>query len=560
MSDPMADKSETTARRDTILIGGKAAPWNAVPELVRGKARQHGDKVFATIDGRDVSYQELDVLSDRVAANLARMGIGPGACVASVLSNCAEQVFGWIGTNRTGAIWAPLNASLTGDDLLHTLRNSGAQMLVTDAEGVARVMQLPAEIRSSVRLCLVDARHDDHDLSFASLLKPGDTPPRVQNRPGDPAMILYTGGTTGLPKGVVLPHFAIVSAGCRYGETLSATSADRHYTSLPLFHASGVQLGIVGPLLNDMTVVMDRRFSASGYWQRVRDVGATIIDPISTMMSVLVQQPASPLDRQHQVRITTGVNAQIPPAVPEEFARRFGIPIVDIYGQSETGGAMATSNRLGSQMPGSVGKPHGWSQVAILDENDCELPPGVQGNIALRPTVPFTFMLGYQNDAEATRKVWRNLWFHSSDLGHLDEQGNLFFTGRQSHCLRRRGENISAYEIEAVLTRHAAVRETIVTGFPSELGEDDVKAWIVPEGDPPSETELIRWCLASLAAFKVPRYIAFVDDFPRSATKREVERAKMKAWPATGHWDRDAVLGRLSPDALAKAVGLTRED
>jgi crotonobetaine/carnitine-CoA ligase len=303
---------------------------------------------------------------------------------------------------------------------------------------------------------------------------------------------------------------------------------------------------------------MDRRFSASGYWQRVRDVGATIIDPISTMMSVLVQQPASPQDRQHQVRIATGVNAQIPPAVPEEFARRFGIPIVDIYGQSETGGAMATSNRLGSQMSGSVGKPHGWSQVAILDENDCELPPGVQGNIALRPTVPFTFMLGYQNDAEATRKAWRNLWFHSGDLGHLDEQGNLFFTGRQSHWLRRRGENISAYEIEAVLTRHEAVREAIVTGFPSELGEDDVKAWIVPEGDPPSETELIRWCLASLAAFKVPRYIAFVDDFPRSATKREVERAKVKAWPATGHWDRDAVLGRLSSDALAKAVGLSR--
>jgi crotonobetaine/carnitine-CoA ligase len=553
MSDKMADDGESEVPRDTILIHGKPAPWNSVPELVRGKALQHGDKIFATIDGRDISYRDLDTLSDRVAANLARIGIGPGACVASLLSNCAEQAFGWIGTSKTGAIWAPFNASLTGDDLVHTLRNSGARMLITDAEGAARVAQLPAAIRSDLRLCLIDAHHDD---SFTSLLQAGDAPPRVRNRPGDPAMILYTGGTTGLPKGVVLPHFAIVSAGYRYGETLSATSADRHYTSLPLFHASGVQLGIVGPLLNDMTVVMDRRFSASGYWQRVREVGATIIDPISTMMSVLVQQPASPLDRQHRVRITTGVNAQIPPSVPEEFTRRFGIPIVDIYGQSETGGAMATSNRPGSQMPGSVGKPNGWSQLAILDENDCQLPPGVQGNIALRPTIPFTFMLGYQNDPEATRKAWRNLWFHSGDLGHLDEHGNLFFTGRQSHWLRRRGENISAYEIEAVLTRHAAVREAIVTGFPSELGEDDVKAWIVPEGDTPSEIELIRWCLASLAAFKVPRYIAFVDDFPRSATKREVERTKVKAWPAEGHWDRDAALGRLSPEALAKAVGL----
>jgi crotonobetaine/carnitine-CoA ligase len=559
MSDPMADDSETGARRDAILISGKPAPWNSVPELVRGKAQQYGDKIFATIDGRDVSYRELDAESDRVAAGLARMGIGPGACVASLLGNCAEQVFGWVGTNRTGAIWAPLNASLTGDDLVHTLRNSGAQILVTDEEGAARVAQLPAAIQSGVRLCLIDARHGGEHLSFASLLEAGDAPPDSQNRPGEPAMILYTGGTTGLPKGVILPHFAIVSAGYRYGETLLATSADRHYTSLPLFHASGVQLGIVGPLLNDMTVVMDRRFSASGYWQRVVDVGATIIDPISTMMSVLVQQPPSPLDRQHRVRITTGVNAQIPPAVPEEFTRRFGIPIVDIYGQSETGGAMATSNRPGSQMPGSVGKPHGWSQVAILDENDCELPPGVLGNIALRPTIPFTFMLGYQNDPEATRNACRNLWFHSGDFGRLDEHGNLFFVGRQSHWLRRRGENISAYEIEAVLTRHEAVREAIVTGFPSELGEDDVKAWIVAEGSAPSEIELIRWCLASLAAFKVPRYIAFVDDFPRSATKREVERTKVKAWPATGHWDREAVLGRLSSDMLAEVVGLTRK-
>ncbi len=542
--------------RDTILIRGKPAPWNSVPELVRGKARQHGDRIFATIDGHDVSYTALDAAADRVAGHLRRIGIGPGECVASLLGNCAEQVFGWIGTNRAGAIWAPMNASLTGDDLVHTLRNSGASLLVTDQEGASRVAQLPAAIRSAVRLCLVGTQHGGEHIAFASLLEPADGPDGIRNRPGDPAMILYTGGTTGLPKGVVLPHFAIVSAGYRYGETLSATSADRHYTSLPLFHASGVQLGIVGPLLNDMTVVMDRRFSASGYWQRVREVGATIIDPISTMMSVLVQQPPSSLDRRHRVRITTGVNAQIPPAVPEDFTRRFGIPIVDIYGQSETGGAMATSNRPGSQMPGSVGRPHGWSHVAILDDNDCELPPGVQGIIALRPTIPFTFMLGYQNDPEATRKAWRNLWFHSGDLGHLDEHGNLFFTGRQSHWLRRRGENISAYEIEAVLTRHAAVREAIVTGFPSELGEDDVKAWIVPEGERPSEIDLIRWCLASLAAFKVPRYIAFVDDFPRSATKREVERTKVKAWAPDGHWDREAVLGRLTPDALAEAVGL----
>lgn len=533
---------------DTILIRGKPAPWVSVPALIRDKARQHGDKIFATIDGRPLSYRQLDTLSDNVAANLMRLGIVPNDCIASLLPNCPEQVFGWFGSNKAGAIWAPMNAGLAGDDLAHTLRNSGARLLITDAEGATKFAALPRDLQTTIQLCPIEST------DFAALLVPAGTPPGIVNKAGDPAMILYTGGTTGLPKGVVLPHFAIVASGYRYGETLMATSADRHYTSLPMFHASGVELGIVAPLVNDMTVVMDRRFSASNYWQRVVEIRATIIDPISTMVSALVQQPPSPLDRQHTVRITTGVNAQIPPSVPEEFTRRFGIPIVEIYGSSETGGAMATGNRLDSAEPGSVGKPHGWSQVAIVDDNDNEVPPGVQGNIVLRPTIPFTFMLGYQNDPEATRKAWRNLWFHSGDFGRMDADGNVFFMGRQAHWLRRRGENISAYEIEAVLSRHPNVREAIITGFPAELGEEDVKAWIIPEGPPPAELDLIRWCLASLAAFKVPRYVAFVEDFPRSATKREVERAKVRQWDSTGHWDREKLLGRLSPQDLAKAV------
>lgn len=387
------------------MIRGEPAPFLSVPALVRGKARQHGDRIFVTVDGCQLSYRQLDVLSDNFAANVVRTGIAPNDCVASLLPNCPEQLIGWIGTNKAGAIWAPMNASLTDDDLAHTLRNSGPKLLITDAEGATKFASLPQELQSRIQLCPIGTTDEE----FALLEAPVDGPPDIYNRAGDPAMILYTGGTTGLPKGVVLPHFAIVAAGYRYGETLSATSVDRHYTSLPLSHASGVQLGIVGPLLNDMSVVMDRRFSVSHYWQRVVDVGATIIDPISTMMSTLVAQPPGPFDRRHRVRITTGVNAQIPPAIPEEFTRRFGIPIVEIYGSSETGGAMATGNRLDSAVPGSVGKPHGWSQVAVVDENDCEVAPGVQGNIVLRPTVPFTFMLGYQNEPEATRKAWCNL-------------------------------------------------------------------------------------------------------------------------------------------------------
>jgi carnitine-CoA ligase len=523
-----------------ILIRGVPVPWQTMAELVRGKADAHGDRVFATIDWRTLTYRELDQLSSRVAANLAAAGIEEGACVASVMFNCVEQVLGWVGSGKAGALWAPLNASLVGDDLAQTLADAQPDILIVDAENAVKLAALPRALLDRMRVyCTGPALPGLAALPFAALLEGRSALSDRERGPGDPALILYTGGTTGLPKGVVLPHFAVVSAGYRYGETLGATAADRHYTTLPLFHASGIQLGIVGPLLNDMTTVMDRRFSGSGFWPRVVEVGATIIDPISTMMSVLVQQPASPLDRQHRVRITTGVNGQVPPAVPEEFTRRFGVPIVDIYGASETGGAMATGNRLGSAQPGSVGRPHGWSEVAVVDDNDCPVPPGTQGGIVLRPTIPFTFMLGYHNNPEATRRAWRNLWFHSGDLGRMDAAGNLFFAGREAHWLRRRGENISAYEIEAVLARHAAVREVIITGVPAELGDEDVKAWIVPEGPCPDEAALVAWCAARLAAFKVPRFIAFVEDFPRSAAKREVERTKVKAWSHQDCWDRE---------------------
>ncbi len=524
-----------------MMVRGRPVRWSTMAGLVRGKAAEHGDSPFVSIDGRDLSYRALDAQTDTVAANLVRAGLAEGGCVASLMFNCAKQLLGWIATSKAGGLWAPLNASLVGEDLLHTMLDAKPDFLLVDEENAIKLGRLPDHVINGMQVFVAGEMPAGCAAApFGALLDPaaGPAPDRTQ-APGDPAMILYTGGTTGLPKGVVLPHFAIVSAGYRYGEALSARASDRHYTTLPLFHASGVQLGIVGPLLNDMTVVMDRRFSASAYWRRVTEVGATVIDPISTMMSVLVQQPPSPKDRQHRVRITTGVNGQVPPSVPEEFTRRFGIPIVDIYGASETGGAMATSNRLGSACPGSVGKPHGWSEVAVVDDNDCPLPAGVTGRIVLRPTVPFTFMLGYHNNPEATRRAWRNFWFQSGDLGHLDADGNLFFAGRQAHWLRRRGENVSAYEIETVLARHPGVQEVIVTGIASPLGDEDIKAWIVPGPDRPDEAELVEWCEARLAAFKVPRFLAFVDDFPRSATKREVERAKVKAWDNRPCWDRE---------------------
>ena len=536
-----------------IVMKGRPAEWLDVPSLVREKARRHGDAPFCCIEGRSLTYRELDERSDRVAAQLAARGVVPGDRVASLMFNCVEQVLAWIGTSKLGAIWAPLNGSLVGDDLVHTVRDTGAAVLVVDGDGAARLRVLPAEMLRALQVFeVVEDAPSGRFARFEELLAPGTAPAGAPIGPGTPAMILYSGGTTGLPKGVVLPQFALVCAAYRYREVMRATPADRHYSTLPLFHAGGVELGILGPLLSDMRTTLDRRFSASTYWQRVKDTGSTILDPLGTMMTVLVQRPADPIDRAHGARISVGVTGQVPETVPAEFERRFRIEVVDIYGNTESGGAMLTSNQSALRTPRLVGHPNGWSTIGILDDNDDMLPAGAVGRIAMRPTIPFTFMLGYHNNPAKTVETWRNLWLHTGDLGRLDEAGNLYFVGRQAHWMRRRGENISAHEVEGILAAHPNVAECIVTGVPSELGEEDVKAWIIARDAAPDPAALARWCIERMAPFKVPRWFEFVTDFPRSAAKQEVERAKLRARGNDAAWDREAHMGRLSAQAATR--------
>ena len=293
--------------------------------------------------------------------------------------------------------------------------------------------------------------------------------------------------------------------------------------------------------------MLERWFSASRFWERARETGATIIDPIGTMVTVLCQQPSSQLDRRHKVRVSLGALNQVPTGVAEEFRTRFGIDIVHVYSLSESGGVLIVHNKVGSLKPNANGKPWGWCEIMIAGEHDRPLPPNDIGEITLRPTLPYTFMLGYLNNPNATVCVTRNLWLHTGDLGYLDEDGYLYFTGRQIHWLRTRGENVSAYEVEELISGREGVSEAIVIGVPAPLGEEDVKAFIVPaDGCTIDPVALFAWCESRMARFKLPRYIELVTDFPRSSSKREVERHKLKLLSNADAWDAESVFGRRS--------------
>lgn len=530
-----------------IRLPDRTVPeWLTVDALVRGRGVNNCDELAVEVAGSSLTYGELDRLSSQAAANLAALGVKKGDRVATMLYNSIEQILLFFGTVKIGAIWTPLNVSLVGVDLAHALTDSAPKVIVCDTETKPTIDALPQAAREN-RLIFIAGDPGAERPVDSLFVEPSAPVPKAGNEPGDPAAIIYTGGTTGLPKGVVLPHFAWIAAGYRFCEAFGVRSDDRHYSVLPLFHVGGSMIGLLGPMVAGIPTYFERWFSASRFWPRVRETGATIIDPIGTMVSVLCGAPPNKQDKDHSVRVSLGTLSQVPDDVVKTYPRRFGLEVVNVYSLTESGGTLIVSNPLGSEKPEANGKPWGWCKIGVLDEDDAPREAGVIGEICLRPTVPYTFMLEYFNDTEKTLECFRNLWLHTGDLGYLDEDGYLFFTGRQAHWMRIRGENVSAYEVENIISQYPGVVEVIVVGVRSELGDEDAKAFIISEkGRTVDPADLVTWCGSRMASFKVPRFVEFIDEFPRSATKREVERHKLRDMPNDKAWDATSVFGRRS--------------
>jgi crotonobetaine/carnitine-CoA ligase len=529
----------------SIPIKDKRSPFETLPQLLRMRAQTHGELAF-TICGERLSFAELDRRSDDLARGLAARGITKGDRVATLMANRSEQAIVWFATAKLGAIVAPFNVSLGPTDLTHTIKDVGPALLIADERGLGSFGALDAAVRTAVALAVVGVPPIRGAIPFEELYRGSGSVPSHSPAPGDACCILFTGGTTGLPKGVLLSHFYYVVSGYRWAEAFRVTSHDHHYSVLQFYHIGVQSNAIVAPLVNGYSSTIDRWFSVSNYWQRVRETGATLIDPMGTMFTLLFQQPPSATDKMHKVRAAWGASAMLPPGVASGFAERFGIHLVPVFGGTEIGGSAVVHTPIGSHhREGTCGRANGWCEIRVVDENDCPLPTGVVGQIVARPTIPFSMMNGYHNNLVRTVECWRNLWFHTGDLGSLDEDGYLSFVGRQAHWLRRRAENISAYEVEATISEMPDVEEVVVVGVPSELGEDEVKAFVrVHAGASVPPESIVAWCAARLARFKVPRFVEFVASFPRSAAKQEIERHKLKAMPNDNAWDSQRSTGR----------------
>jgi len=434
-----------------IVVKGHEITWSTLPALVADRAVRYGDRQALEIDGQTLTYREIDEVSARLAAGISALGLRKGDIAGGLMANCIESVLCFFACARLGVIWAPLNVSLVGQDLAYALRDSAPKLIVVDRENAGKFQD--AAVASAVACPLFGIGLVAGLTPFAELQSHARPVPSVELGPGDPAIVIYTGGTTGMPKGVVLPQFAVICGGLRTVETLGLKPDDNYLSISQLFHVGGLFCGVIGPMIAGAHGTIERRFSLSNYWRRVRETKATLIDMIGATMALLCREPPSSQDRDHAVRASLSIATGVPPHVPREFAARFGIKLINLYSLSEAGGTMIVRNTPDSPKPESHGKSWGWAEIGIQDSLGRSLPPNATGEIVLRPNYPFIFMLGYLNNPERTVETFANCWLHTGDLGYLDEEGYLYFRGRRTHWLRRKGENISAHEVESILSQ-----------------------------------------------------------------------------------------------------------
>jgi carnitine-CoA ligase len=487
-------------------------------ELLARQAQRTPEKVFLRTAEGDFTYCEVREKTETLAAGLKDHGAKPGEPVIVFMRNSADAVFTWFAVNRLGAIHVPINTALVGAGLQHTFRTTKAAVAVVDEE---LLPQLEPFLPETVIVRGADAR-------FTSLaaLPSRAIPPMPEPDELDPSVMLFTSGTTGVSKACVLSHRYVRRQGEIHTHYLGLTEHDVLYCPFPLFHVDAVTLTVVAALTVGATAAIGTRFSASRFWDEVRRFEATVFNFMGATLTILWKQPPGPDDRDHRVRMAWGVPM---PAWQEQWEKRFGFPLMEIYGLTD-GGIPAYDLLDGPKPPGSCGKVIPEYQVAT----------GAGGEILIRGREPGLVMTEYFQMPDATTEVLRDGWLHTGDLGRLDDNGFLYFIGRAKDGIRRRGENISAYEVEQVVESHPSVLEAAAIGIPSELTEEDVKVCVVLRpGVSLTPEELAEHCARNSAAYMVPRYIEFVARLPKTPTEK-VEKFRLRQAGITpGTWDRE---------------------
>lgn len=487
-------------------------------DILRTRAAERPEHGFLRFEGSTLTYAEALLRAEDTARALAGLGVTPDGRVATMVANSPAAVDLWFGCALLGAVEVPLNVELKSEMLVDIVKRGGCSHLLVAREFLDVIEPLAARLPPIV----VVEELGGHARSEL---------PEVPVAPGDTSVVLFTSGTSGASKGVVLNHLANFRLAHAVIDNVGIHGGDVLYTTFPLFHVAARYVSVLAAMIVDGAVVVHRRFSASRFWDICRDEGITAIHYLGTVPMMILNQSEREDDRSNPVRVAYG--AGMPGAVWERFEDRFGLRVHELYGSTEQGAVTFTNDR--ERRVGTCGRVVEDTELEVHDEHGDPVPPGTVGEIVVRNRVPGIFFEGYLDMPEATVRAWRDLWFHTGDLGSLDGDGYLRFHGRLKDAIRRRGENVSAVELEQVVDAIEGVQESAAVGVPSELGEEEILVVIELEAGVPADPERIwAYCSEHLPRYAVPRYLRFIDSLPRTSTNR-VEKYRLVSLLPSDH-------------------------
>jgi crotonobetaine/carnitine-CoA ligase len=535
-----------------------------LPSLFESRLTEDPDGEYLDVCGTKLTASQVVRSGRRLAAALDELGSAQHDRVATMLENSPEAVEAWSGIVLGGRIAVPVNTAYKGSYLHHQLADCGAKVVVVAGSLAQRLVDVVDGLPDLDHVFVLDDEMATSNPSagpsgelpnlgrvavhrWTDLLGVEDREPSMVIRPSDLATFIYTGGTTGPSKGCMLTHNYHEALARQIGICWQRTADDVVWTPLPLYHFNALATVVVGTLLYGGRGAIYRKFSVSNFWSEMNRVGATITSTLGTMAYLLAHDPDRPeMPRSGRPEANTTLRllgaAPMPVEVDDVIRERFGVKTFSgAYGVTE-------ASLVSWQPPGVSNKPNAagkindeYFDVRIFDDDDSELPRGVDGEVVVRPKRPHVMFEGYWGRPEVTVETSRNWWYHTGDIGRIDDDGYLFFVDRKADYLRRRGENISSYEVESVLMSHGDLADVAVHAVPSQLTEDDLKVTAtLKDGAGLQPEELFQWCVERLPYFVLPRYVEFRLELPRSPVGRVLKRDLRDQGVTPTTWDAEA--------------------
>jgi carnitine-CoA ligase len=502
-------------------------------------AREKPDQTFVVFEtGGAWTYAQTLARTRRVAAALQSLGVAQGDHVVVWLPNNAEALEAFFAINYIGAVYIPINTSYRGALLAHVIENSDAKVIIAHHELAPLLVEIET---AALRTALISgpdvgtipglAILDYHQVTA---IDRAPTEPARPIQPWDLQSIVYTSGTTGPSKGTMSSYYHAYN-GLDQQAWYCLRANDRALVNLPMFHIAGSFI-TYAMLCRGGSMTLSPGFRTETFWDVVRETKSTMVFLLGVMCSFLIKQDPRPDDRNHTLRAVFSV-----PLTEEsiQFHDRFGADMYTIFNMTEINTPIISD--ANPKTPGLAGKARPVNELRIVDENDIEVSDGMVGELILRPDLPWAINHGYYKNPEATARAWRNGWFHTGDAFRRDDEGNYYFVDRLKDAIRRRGENISSFEVEVAVNDHPAVLECAAIPVASEHGEDEVMVVLATKpGQTIDPAELIAFLAPRMAHFMVPRYIRVIDALPKTPTTKVQKAGLREAGVTSDTWDREA--------------------